>query len=386
MAKKRILILVVPIVAVGTFLAVRHFRGLSEENPNVVRVSGNIEVTDAEVSFKIGGKVVARPLSAGDLAKAGEVVAKLDSADLAQEVALRKAELRAAEASLAELEAGFRPEEIAQAQASVERAKAKLDELIAGSRPQEIAAAQASVESARVNAEHLKVELGRSAQLVKDSTISQREYDKAKSEYERAQARLHEAEEQLKLIQEGPRKEQIAQARAALKEAEQHYVMLKNGPRVEAIEKARANVAKAKAALGLAETRLGYATLLAPLSGIVLSENVEPGEYVAPGTPVVTIGDLQHVWLRAYINETDLGRVKVGQRVRLRTDTYPGKTYEGRVSFIASEAEFTPKNVQTQKERVKLVYRVKIEVPNPEMELKPGMPADAAILVSQGAT
>jgi HlyD family secretion protein len=133
----------------------------------------------------------------------------------------------------------------------------------------------------------------------------------------------------------------------------------------------------------VAETRLGYATLVSPLSGVVLSKNVEPGEYVAAGTPVITVGELVNPWLRAYINETDLGRVKVGQRVYVTTDTYPGKRYEGRISFIASQAEFTPKNVQTEKERVKLVYRVKVDIPNPHMELKPGMPADAEILLAQ---
>jgi HlyD family secretion protein len=128
---------------------------------------------------------------------------------------------------------------------------------------------------------------------------------------------------------------------------------------------------------------LGYATITTPFAGLVLSENVEFGEYVAPGTPVITLGDMANVWLRAYINETDLGSVKPGQKVHVTTDTYPEKIYEGRISFISSEAEFTPKNVQTQKERVKLVYRVKIDIPNPQMELKPGMPADAEILIKQ---
>ena len=153
------------------------------------------------------------------------------------------------------------------------------------------------------------------------------------------------------------------------------------GPRAEKIAQATARRKQAEAALALAETKLGYARLASPMNGVVLSKNVEAGEFVAPGTPVVTVGDLEHPWLRAYINETDLGRVKHGQRVRVTTDTYPGKVCEGRISFIASEAEFTPKNVQTQKERVKLVYRIKIDVANPELELKPGMPADAEILL-----
>ena len=115
-----------------------------------------------------------------------------------------------------------------------------------------------------------------------------------------------------------------------------------------------------------------------------MSKNIEPGEQVAVGTPVITIGELESVWVRAYIPETDLGRVKLGQKARVTTDTWPGRVYDGRVTFIASEAEFTPKNVQTPKERVKLVYRIKITIPNPKRELKPGMPADAEIIFEPG--
>jgi HlyD family secretion protein len=126
---------------------------------------------------------------------------------------------------------------------------------------------------------------------------------------------------------------------------------------------------------------VSYATVFAPLGGVVLSKNIEPGDYVAPGTGVLTIGDLNNVWLRAYIDESDKGRVKPGQTAWITTDAYPGKRYKGYVSFISQEAEFTPKNVQTQKERVKLVYRIKINIRNPAEgeQLNPGMPADAVI-------
>ena len=185
-------------------------------------------------------------------------------------------------------------------------------------------------------------------------------------------------------MREGPRKEAIEQARAAWLQAQQRYELVRKGPRKETIEQARARAEQARQALAVAETRLSYTTLSSPLTGVVLSKNIEPGEYVAAGTPIVTVGDLEHPWLRAYINETDLGRVKVGQRVRVTADTFPGKAYEGHVSFISSQAEFTPKSVQTEKERVKLVYRIKVEIANPNMELKPGMPADAEILLGDG--
>lgn len=326
--------LVVAAVAIAAAAAIAYFASQwdGESDPNVVAVSGNIEVTDVEVSFKIPGWIDERPATEGALIEAGALVARLDSSELALEVSLRAAEVEAYEAELAALTAGARPGEIAEAEASVALAQAEAD--------------------------RLRLEFDRQRALHERNVISDQEYQAALASYEVAQARLREAEERLKLIVEGPRQEEIDRARA----------------RVEQAVQGRA----------LAETRLGYATLASPLSGLVLSENVERGEYVVPGVPVVTVGDLENVWLRAYVNETDLGRVKAGQPVCVTTDTYPGKVYEGRLSFIASEAEFTPKSVQTTEERVKLVYRVKIDIPNPQLELKPGMPADADIWIGDG--
>ncbi|HNP80271.1 MAG TPA: efflux RND transporter periplasmic adaptor subunit [Nitrospira sp.] len=323
---RALLILSLLVLAVAAGL---YFQSRPVPDSGVLRVSGNIEITDAEVSFKIAGRVVERSASEGESVKAGQSVARLDTSELAQEVALRSAEVRAAEASLAELVTGSRPEEIAQSEAVVRRM-------------------QADVARARADFKRLK-------KLYEQDNVSGQDYDAAKSAVEVTTAKLGEAQEQLRLVQKGPR--------------------------IEKVERARAQLQQAKEALALAETRLGYATLTSPLTGVVLSHNIEPGEFVAPGTPIVTVGDLAHVWLRAYIDETDLGRVKVGQVVKVTADTYPDKVYEGRVSFIASQAEFTPKSVQTKKERVKLVYRTKITVDNPHMELKAGMPADARIVL-----
>lgn len=322
------------ILAVGAVLAasaVLYRQSQPAPESGVLRASGNIEMTDAEVSFKIAGRVAERLVSEGETVKAGQIVARLDTSELTQEVALRKAEVRAAEAALAELVTGSRPEEIAQAEAVVRRT-------------------QADVARARADLKRLKT-------LYERDNVSVQDYDAAKTVVAVTEAKLREAQEQLRLVQKGPR--------------------------IEKIERSRAQLEQAKEALALAETRLSYATLTSPLTGLVLSHNIEPGEFVAAGTPIVTVGDLEHVWLRAYVDETDLGRVKVGQAARVTTDTYPDKGYEGRVSFIASQAEFTPKSVQTEKERVKLVYRIKITIANPEMELKAGMPADARIILDR---
>ena len=324
--KKTIVTAVVVVLVIGAGIAA-WFRFREGKEVGVLRVSGNIEVTAVDVSFKIPGRLLQRSVDEGMSVSAGQPVARLDSADLEREVSMKEAELQAAEAALREL--------------------------VAGSRPQEIARARAAVAAAQAEAERLSGDIERAKALHARGVISRQEFERARAAFEVADERRKEAKESLHLVEEGPRREQI--------------------------EQSRARVRQAREGLELARTRLSYATIASPLAGVVLSKNVEPGDYVAPGTPVVTVGSIRSPWLRAYIEETDLGRVKVGQVVEVTADTYPGKKYAGRVSFIASQAEFTPKNVQTRKERVKLVYRIKVDVANPDMELKPGMPADAAI-------
>ena len=141
-----------------------------------------------------------------------------------------------------------------------------------------------------------------------------------------------------------------------------------------------ARVEQLKASLALSETRLGFAELASPLNGYILVKSSLAGEVVKSGTPVFTAVDLNNIWVTAYINEKDLGRVKLSQQADVTTDTFPGKKYKGRVSFISSQAEFTPKFIQTQEERVKLVYRIKVQVDNSSLQLNPGMPADAYII------
>lgn len=367
-------------IVLAGILVVVWVKSRSGAGSRPIRVSGNIEANDTEVSFKIPGRVKARLVDEGYTVKAGQTVALLDSTELTQQAKRNEAEVEMARAALAKLEAGSRPEEIAEARAAASQARARLQELQNGSRPQQLAAAQAAYQSARADAKRLADDLDRYSGLYTKQLVSTQRYEAARTASQMANARERQAKEEWDLLKEGPRKEAIAQARDAYARAEQQYTLVKTGPRREDIEQARASLDQARQSLALAQTRLGYAMLVSPLSGVVLSRSIEPGEYVSAGTPVVTVADLTNVWLRAYVNETDLGRVKLGQRVRVTTDTYRSKVYRGRVSFLSSQAEFTPKSVQTQKVRVKLVYRIKIDIKNPNLELKPGMPADATIL------
>ncbi len=384
---RRLIPMVFLLVAiVGGGLALWRYRSSGTgTDPPEVTVSGTIEVTALELAFKIPGRVEKRLVDEGQRIEAQQLVAQLECADLEQEVALRRAEVARAEALVDQMKSS-RKEDIEAARAAMEKAKAALEDLEQGAREQEIRAAEAAQAQARAEANRYKANLQRAEQLRSRRVISPEEYDAAKAAYEVATQRLRAATEQLELLLAGPRPKQVEQARKALEEASWKYQRTVKGPREEKRRQARASLEAAQAALRLAETKLGYTKIVSPIRGMVLSKNVEPGEYVAAGTPVVTVADLDHPYLRAYIGERDLGRVKPGQQVVVTTDTYPDKQYPGRISFISSEAEFTPKTIQTHRERVKLVYRIKITLDNPQWELLPGMPADAKILIHQGAS
>jgi HlyD family secretion protein len=381
MKARLLLLVVVGAAGAGGYYAYRHAGGQPGDPRGQIRVSGNIEATEVQVAFKIPGRVIERDFDEGQMVRQGDRVAVLEDADLRETVAVREAELKTAEYALDELLAGSRVEDIAAAKAAWEKADHTLKDLEAGSRPQEIAAAEAAVDAALADMARLAADLKRSTALYRRNTISAEEYDAARAAYDMAVARHRQAVEQLKLTQEGYRKEQIEAARAALQQAKAQYDLVKAGPRKEDIDQGRGRVDQARASLRQAQIQVSYATVFAPLSGVVLSKNIEPGDYVAPGTGVITVGDLVNVWLRAYIDESDNGRVRVGQTAWITTDAFPGRRFKGYVSFISPEAEFTPKNVQTQKERVKLVYRIKINLSNPQpgKELNPGIPADAVI-------
>ncbi len=370
-----VLVIVAVAAAVGYHFVMSHL-----EKRNGLVVSGNIELTDAQLSFKIPGRLAERLVDEGEYVKAGQIVARLDPEDQKLAVAQAEANVNYAKAVLAELEAGSRQEEIRQAKAAMEQAQALVEELERGSRPQEVATAKDLVAQAEAEANRLEKDRKRYEELLAQGAISAQQYDHARTAAVVAAEQYQSARESLDLVVEGPRKEKIEQARAALQQAKERYDLVVAGPRAESIDQARAKVAAAEETLRQARQYLEYTELPARFAGVVMSKSAEPGEYLNPGTPVITVGEIDHVWLRAYVNETDLGRVKLDQSVDVTTDSYPGKVYKGRIAFINSEAEFTPKTVQTHEERVKMMYRIKVDLDNPDHELKLGMPADAVIV------
>ena len=281
-------------------------------------VSGNIEAHESVVSFKaVQSRVVELPFDEGQWVKAGTILARLDDSDYRQQVAINEAALRVQEQMLA-------------------------------SAMQKLEAARATIANDDADLAQKNLDYGRSQKLWNDKIIAGDQRDHTETALKQSNAAM-----QRDLAMEHGAEQDIAVAKASIRNASEN--------------------------LELARIMLGYTTLRAPFSGVILTRQTELGEVMQPGTPVVTLADLDHVWLRAYVAETDLGRIRWGQAATVHTDTWPGKAYPGQISFIASEAEFTPKSVETYKQRVTLVYRIKIDVENPRHELKPGMPADATI-------
>jgi len=388
--KKRIVIILVLLAAAGA--AVFAFRGAGRQPDGRLVVSGNIELTEVNIAFKTAGRLIERTVDEGDSVKKGQLIARLDRDQL---IAQRERELagRASnESQLAQAVTSLEWEranlaaDIEQKKADLASNEARLAELKNGSRPQEKLDAKAAVDAAQAELERARRDWDRAQVLHKDDDISTAQFDQYRNRYDSGVAALNSAKEREALVLAGPRAEviraqegMVERARAALKMAQANELEMRR--REQELTTRHSEISRSNASISLIDSQLADTIANSPVDGVVLVKSADVGEILAPGTAVVTVGDIDHPWLRGYVNETDLGKVKLGSKAKVTTDSYPGKTYWGRVSFIASEAEFTPKQIQTQQERVKLVYRIKIEIDNPRHELKSNMPADAEIVL-----
>lgn len=318
------LVLAAVVVGGGAWLALRP--AASSTGP--LAASGTVEAREAVLGFQLGGRIVEVLPREGDAVETGVVIARLDTTELAARAAAAEAQLAAARALLSEMERGARPEEVAQARSAAEAARRRMEE------------ATRALERTRV--------------LHDGGAVSREALDQAETAHAVAVAQYDQAREALAMVERGPRPERVEAQRAAVRQAE--------------------------AAVAQVAALREQATIVAPFTGVVTVRHREPGEVVAPGAPVVTMLDPDERWVRIYVREDVVGRVRVGQPARITSDAYRDRSYEGVVVHIASEAEFTPRNVQTAEERVKLVYAVKVRIAgDPSHTLKPGVPADVVL-------
>jgi HlyD family secretion protein len=383
--KKRIIIIFI-VLLVGVGLLV--YYGQRKVREGELYYSGTIEATQSHLAFQTGGRVLNVLVKEGQAVKENQLLAELDPAELRSRLEQATANLdkslktrEQAEAQLKVTEMTL-PAEVARAEAGVRALASQLEELKAGSRAQEIARAKQAMLSAASVMEDAKRNAERYENLFRKGTVSEKERDTVRLRYDTALREYERSREAYDLVQEGSRVETIRTAEARLAEGEALLKQARsNLGRIETTRKeaeaARALVAQAHAALDQAAIQLDYTRLTAPGAGVITSRSIEPGEVVTPGREALTLSELATVDLKIFVDETQIGKVKPGQKAEVRIDTFPGRTFAGTVTFISPEGEFTPKIIQTQKERVKLVYLVKVSIPNPAFELKSGMPADA---------
>ena len=294
---------------------------------STISASGNIEATNAVVSSRVTGQVIAIKYDEGARVNEGDTVMIIDHDNL--EIQLK------------------------QAIAAENVANAQLKLLQEGARSEDIQQAENAVKQSKINMELAERDFNRMKQLYASNTITKKQFDDTQAKYELTQAQYNSAQENLK--------------------------KMKNFARPEEIKQAMANLSRQKAAVDLLKKNISDSYVVSPITGFIVQKYVEKGETVAMLSSLFKVSELRTVKLVIYVSEENLGRVKLGQKADVSNDTYKNKDYKGTVIYISPEAEFTPKNIQTKDERTKLVYAVKIEIKNPDFELKPGMPADAVI-------
>lgn len=356
-----------------------------------VGASGRIEITEVTLSSKVGGRVVALLVGEGEEVKAGQVLVRLEGDEI--EALLRQATAAGERASarVAQAQAALRAEpltlakQVEQAEAGVRASEERLALLRSGPRVEEVREARAAVDQAQARVSNARTMARRYRELYAKGLIARQDLDGLETEVSVLDGQLRASRERLAALESGSRPEEIRAAEAEVERARATLALARaNEVRLELmardLEMARATLRESLATVERLKTQVRELSISSPLSGTVLTKVVEVGEVVEPRKPIFTVGDLDHPWIKIYVTETELGKVRLGQPAKVTVDSFPNRAFSGNVTWIASESEFTPKNIQTKEERVNLVYAVKIQIDNAQRLLKAGMPADATLL------
>ena len=388
--RSRSLLVVIAVLAAAAILA--GYVYTHRQKDSAIRGSGTIEATDVDVSFQIAGRVIEVLAVEGQPVKAGEVLARISSDELVQRVNQLQAALDAAVSQVRQQQGTVRLRrdivegQIEQARGEAQASRVAADRVREGLRPQEVRVAEAELAQADARLTQSRADYERTSNLFKEGVVPRQQLDAAQGELRTAESAREAANQRLALAREGSRRQDIAEADARAETAQAGVNVAQAGRTDVEIQRAALTAAQARekelrAQLEAAKTQLSYTEIRSPLKGVVLTKNVEAGEFVNPGTPVVTIANIDDLWMNIYIPETQTGLVKLGQNVLVRVDSFPKEAFKGKITFVSAESEFTPKTIVTQEERIKLVYRTKVSLENTNQRLKPGMPADAEILL-----
>ncbi|HMG87719.1 MAG TPA: efflux RND transporter periplasmic adaptor subunit [Terracidiphilus sp.] len=337
--------------------------------------SGTVETREIQIGSRIGGRVTAVHVEEGQLVKSGTVLVQFECDELKAQRAQAQAKVDQAQADLDKMLRGNRPEEIAQSDATARAQQASFEAARNGPRRQEIDQAKADYAAAAADAANAEVSFQRMQKLVATDTISRQQFDDSRDKRDAAAQRAESARQHLALLQAGTRPEDLRAAEDKYKQAEAAAVLARKGFRREDIESARGRFAEAQGSVAELDARLREAELTAPADAVVEVVSVRPGDLVPAGRIVITMLEVSQLWVKVYIPETDLARVRLGQHATVRVDSFGTRAFDGHVGQIASQAEFLPRNVQTKSDREHEVFGVKVYVENAQQILKSGMSA-----------
>lgn len=374
MKKKYIILVVLLLLVAGSYTVSRFL--FQNNSAGVLTYTGTVEVMEVLPSFQIAGKVNRVSFEEGQTIEPAQILATVDDAELSGQLSKAKANLEAVRSRLESLKTHARYL-TRSVEARIKAAQADLNKVSRGPRPQEVESARQAVNQTQAQYKLTTEKAERTEKLYQQEVIPLVRRDEALRAAEAAEAALRQAEEALDLAEEGSRQEDVEIARASLASAQAERERVKQA--WTEVTSAEYQVELAEAELRLAETRLDHATVRSSISGIVLSKSIEVGETALPGSPIASIADLSTVRVRFYVEEERLGHLNLGETVKIRSDSFPEKSFIGKISFLSDKAEFTPKTIQTREERTKLVFLAKVTADNPDQALKPGMPVDVIL-------
>jgi multidrug resistance efflux pump len=364
-------------VVAAVILVLLALLGYSQWRRPVAKVSGFIEADQIRLGSRVGGRVASVEVEEGNRVEAGATLLTLEPYDLDEREAEARAQLDAAQKELDKMRAGFRPEEIAQAQARVDQLRAHYDKLMAGPREEEIAAgvARRQLAQAQLVRAQSTYQSVRDLFVAEQGAVSRDDLDRATEDLKVAESALEVRKQELLLLERGTRQEDKDEAAAQLAEAQQALLLAQNGYRQEDIDKALATRDAAQAALDAIRKQREELVVKASIAGIVESIELRPGDLVTANAPIVTITDIDRLWVRAYLPEDELD-VKQGDKLRVTIDSFAGEDFLGEVTYVSPQAEFVPGNVQTPEDRSQQVFRIKVMLSEGKEKLRPGMAAD----------
>jgi HlyD family secretion protein len=361
MNRKRILVLLI-LIAVAAVAA--YSMGWFRHDPGLTG-SGTVEARNIRVGSKVGGRIDKVLVREGDAVEAGQVLITFDDKELA-------ASLASARANAVKAERGFRPEEIAEARASAAQAKADYELRKNGYRQEDIAAAHAELDRATADEVRTHLDFQRYDALAQKDLVSKQQRDTAEANWKMALAQRENAQHKFDELNRGYRPEEVAAAEARYHQTQATLDKFEHGSRPE-------DIAAARAALAYDEARFRERQVVAPSAATVEVLDIRPGDLIAPNTPIATLLERDQIYVRIYIPETVIGRVKIGQRAEIRVDSFPNQPFPGVVEQINQQAEFLPRNVQTREERVHQVFGVKVRIEDPSHRVLAGMAADVKL-------